>query len=474
MTARPRPRHVALYARKSTAQEVAVSVPTQLKVGRRYAAEHYPDLPVVEYVDPSISAADPDKFRPGFADLDANVEAGAAVVVVTREQSRLMRNLEGWAALCRRWSRAGLAEVDTTTTGRIAIAEGRRLAGNITAVVDADYVEQVRLKTQGTIDENAVEGRPHGRAGYGFRSVVGDDGRPAWEEDPEEGDAVRLMVERIAAGDSLGLVARTLDDAGVPTPRGGTRWRRQAVAKIVTAPRLIGKRVHRGRLYPAAWPPIVDRGVWERAQARLSTQPHAVASTSRRRYLLSGGLAVCASCGANLISGHTTRAGAHAPAYQCPHPSRGYGSCGKCTVGAEDLERFVVERVGEWLNDPLTAERYNAGRPAVDGAPLDALAAVEAQLADLAERWGAGDLLDVEYQAARRVLVERHEAATAAVAATAADEERLDLDEVLAVWADLDVEERRAVLVDLVARVEVRGGRAAVTERAEVVFADVA
>lgn len=464
---------VALYCRRSVdPADLGVSVAVQERNARKYAAERWPDLPVKAYVDNDLSAASPTVTRPRYQRLIEDVRVGRVAQVVVREQSRLTRQPAEWEALCVALQLAGIDAVHQTQGGPVSVTEGSRLPGRIMAVVDAEYVEQVRVKVRSALAANAEEGRPHGRAGYGYRMVT-IDGRPALEPDPDTAPIAARMVAEIASGASLGVVADRLNREGVPTPRNAAEWGRATVRTIVTSDRLIGQRSHLGRTTAATWPAIVDRGVWLKAQSNLGENKPGTTRDKRRRYLLTGGIARCAGCDQPLISATTPKKDSRPlPSYRCQSPTRNDLACGACSILADRLEGHVIEKVTAWLDDPAILGPLNdyltAG--AVDTEPIRAeLAIIDDRLATLAERWARGDLVDLEHAAARRVLHDDRKALMGQLAA--APVEPITVDEVLATWRDGHHRQIIAAIVDKVAVAGAgRNPRLPVEDRVQIQF----
>lgn len=447
---------VALITRKSTRDDAKVSLGRQEALGREWAQQHRPGVPVLLFEDAAVSGTVMD--RPGWVAFTDALKAGVITDVWAWEQSRLTRaGVTAWDDVCRLLSAAGIYEVHTHRQGQVRVAEGDRLHGSINSVMDQHEREVLRVRTIDGLEHIANEGRPTGSTGYGYRRIYGDDGRPILVPEPDEAAEVRRMVEAVAAGSSLGLVASELNERGVPTPSGAKQWRRESVKVIVTAPRIIGQRVHRGKVVgKALWDPIVDRSVWELAQQRIG-QPVKRAGT-RRRYLLSGGLAVCDACDKPLISASTKARGQRLPSYQCPSPRRMEKGCGKCSILAERLEPYVLSVVGEWLMDPaVTTEMQRQQRATqADSGPLrDELDRIDAQLADMAVQWASGDRTDIEYAAARRTFAERRQAITDELAALSPQRE-VTIPDLQAAWATGNTEDQR-IVIDALARVRVRG-----------------
>jgi DNA invertase Pin-like site-specific DNA recombinase len=470
---------VAVYCRKSVdPTERGVSVTVQERNGRRFAAKHFPDLPVRVYVDNDLSAANPAVTRPAYQQLVHDVRAGNVAALVVREQSRLTRQPSEWEALCTTLQVAGIDVVHMTEGGPLSVTEGSRLPGRIMAVVDAEYVEQVRAKVKSSLAENASDGRPHARAGYGYQSIVGDDGRPARIPDPDTAPLVADMVQAIADGDSLGIVAERLNLAGVPTPRGAGRWQRATVRTIVTSQRIIGKRSHRGRITQAQWEPIVDRVTWERAQARLALAKPGTTRDLRRSYLLTGGLVACATCGSALISATSPTATGTAPSYKCPHHSRVPGACGKCSILADRLEDHVTGLIAAYLDDPVTVDALNERLRAssVDTRPIHAeLEHIEGLMADLAVRHANEEVIEVEYAAERRTYAERRQALLGQLAHAPVEE--ITLETLLAAWEHGGISRRPIIPLLVETPILVRGAfhggrRLSVEDRITVIFRD--
>lgn len=455
---------VALVTRKSTRDEAQVSVTRQEKLGREWAAREHPGVPVLVFSDNAVSGVKMD--REGWQAFVDAVRRGAVDVVWAYEQSRLTRaGSATWDEVCFMLTAAGVAVLNTHTQGSIGVAEGQRLAGRMQAVVDQEYRERARINTLDGLKDAAERGRPSGATGYGYRRVR-EGGALNLEPDPGTAPVVARMVAEVAAGSSLGLVAAGLNAAGIPTPRGSRVWRRESVKAIVTAPRIVGDRVHQGKVIgPAAWPGIVERSVWLQAQAAIGNPKRRAGA--RRRYLLTGGLAVCDACGTPLISASQPRDGRLWPAYACPHPSRHDGGCGHLSVLADRLEAHVIEVVGGWLDEPgfaAAVERLYAADQE-RGAPLRAeLAAVDGRLTTLAEQWAAGGLLDVEHAAARRVLVAKRGELAASLRALPPSVD-VTAEDIRREWDRGAVEDRRP-LIDLLTDGPIRVARGPRTDLA--------
>ncbi len=192
------------------------------------------------------------------------------------------------------------------------------------------------------------------RAGEGHVRLGGRGGR-AFGFEPDgltvrepEAEMVREVAGRILKGESVGSICRDLNERGYRTTP-GNEWAHGSLAKLMRRPRLAGLVEHHGRIVgPAAWPPILDRDVWEAVVARLSGKADQLgfAPTNAGRYLLSG-IAVCGSCGRTLMARPSAR-GRGLFGYGCVNracPGRVYRS-------VRHLDVFVETATVGMLGDP--------------------------------------------------------------------------------------------------------------------------
>lgn len=458
---------VAIYTRISRdAEGRSEGVTAQEKACRRYARQAWPERPVSVFTDNDLSAADPDTRRPGYEQLLTAIRRGQVSALVAVEQSRLTRQPAEWEALTLALSKAGIDEVHTTRKG--IVSTRTRLVGRILAAVDAEEVERLRARVNDSLDALAARGRPSGGRSYGYEHA-GERHARQLVVIPEEADVARWAAERVLAGWSLTSIAGDLDARQAPTARGG-RWTSQTVRSILRSPTIAGLRVHRGEVVGEGdWEAILDRDTWEAVRAKL-TGPTVVRSSdgqlrrvsrrrcTPRRYLLTGGIAVCGRCGTPLVAQQRRgRTPGSQPAYLC-HPSN--GGCSGIGILAEPLEAHVTKLVLEALASPnLRAALADDTRRAERDRLAGELAAVEARRAELARRWARGELQLAEWEAAREVLEVDGVRAADALAGLPTAAVLADPLAVLHGWGAMTLGERRQVIASLVTSVAVGPAR---------------
>lgn len=122
---------------------------------------------------------------------------GEIVGIVANEQSRLTRQGDGaWEQLVVTLTKAGVTKVETLRNGPISVEPGNRLVGRLLAVVDAEEVERTEARVQDAHRELFNEGRPSGRAPFGYRSTKDE----KWLS-PEQSDRLLARLGYESASD---------------------------------------------------------------------------------------------------------------------------------------------------------------------------------------------------------------------------------------------------------------------------------
>jgi DNA invertase Pin-like site-specific DNA recombinase len=149
--------------------------------------------------------------RPGLSYALERIAAGEAQGLVVSELSRLthsaadLGSLIEWFARARARLIAGAHALDTED-------ESGRLAANILIEVSGWERERLSQRTRNGLEAARQNGR-HG-------------GRPAVTDNPDLRDRIHHMRSQ---GMTLQAIADTFNNEGVPTVRGGTKWRHSSV-----------------------------------------------------------------------------------------------------------------------------------------------------------------------------------------------------------------------------------------------------
>lgn len=476
-------KYVALYCRLSPRPDGSYEgVPLQERWGREYAANTWPGVPVEVFADEGISAANGD-HRPRFEALREALGRGEVAQLWTVEQSRLERTEVGWFRLAAELDAAGITELHTNRDGRIKVQD--EVAG-IRAVIAAGEVRKLKRRVNDRLDELAAEGRPSGgAAGFGYRRGLDSTGAKTLIIHEGEAAVVRQAAERILAGWSLTRIGNDFAARGLTGVRGG-KFTAQTIRSFITAPAVAGLRVHRGQVVGrGVWEPILDEDTWRAVRNKLDA-PRIVersdggtyhvrkvaARGAGRRYLLTGGVAVCGVCEARMVATMKKVRRRVLPYYLCGVRFGGRGCVG---IMGEELEAYVVAEMLDELDKPafldlLAADEHEARRDELNAA----LRKVEAKRRKLAKDWAADELTDEEWRTARADLDTRERQLRLDLAAVPPSIARVDPALIRAGWAAMNLDERRQLVSMFVEVVIVKravlGRRGFDKERVDIVW----
>lgn len=270
------------------------------------------------------------KKRPAYERMLADAAAGRIGAIVVWDTDRLTRQPRELEVVIDLADRLGLALASVGGEIDLATPQGR-LTARIKGAVARHEVEQAARRIKRKTQERAENGLPHGRPTYGWHRVSGQD-----VIDEAQAAVVREISRRIAEGESLRSIAADLNDRGVPSPR-DRDWSPASVRQLAIRPRNVADRVHLGQVIgKGRWQPIVDRDLYDRVCAVLSTPGRRFAPDSRHKHLLSG-IALCGMCGTSLRMQVGDRH-KHPRAYHCP-------GCYKIRRKAEWVDDYVSEVV---------------------------------------------------------------------------------------------------------------------------------
>ena len=373
-----------IYARISSDRDGgALGVKRQEADCRRIAADRGWQVIEPAYIDNDISAADRRKVRPAYNRLLADIRARNVDAVAVWDLDRLTRQpaqLEEFVTLC---DEAGVTQL-ATVSGTIDVGTGDgMLVARIKGAVAAEEVRKTRQRRVRANRDQAERGQSKGggRRGFGWKREKGVI-RDGTVHDEAEAELIREAAKRVLAGESIRAICSDWNARSIPTVS-GKPWTPNSVKAPLRNPRNAGLRQHKPvgstetALYPAEWPAILKRDVWDQLQTVLSDPGRRTNGGTCRSYLFSGGLVRCGLCGTPLTGKPLNKPIPADPNrkrryYKC---SRDRHGCGKILIDAEHLEGFVVPLVLLWVDDPrvrqLTSDENEAAAAEIRTLTLD-------------------------------------------------------------------------------------------------------
>ena len=210
------PIRVATYSRFSTDLQNAASALDQTRACRPYA-ESMGWVVVATYEDQAMSGAS--RFRPDFQRLLRDAKARKFDVVLCEALDRMGRKLADIADMHDQLNFQGIA-LHTLQQGLIT-AMHIGLLGRMSQLALAN----INAKTQRGLRAVAEDGRSAGGICYGYRPAAIEpsrqDRRGRRVVDEAEARIVRRVFKGYIASLSPKIISRSLNQDGVPMPRGG-------------------------------------------------------------------------------------------------------------------------------------------------------------------------------------------------------------------------------------------------------------
>lgn len=366
---------VAIYARVSSERQAErdLSIPSQLKALRRYAADKGWEV-VSQHVDEAESARTAN--RPAFQEMIARVKSKERPfeAILVWKLSRFARNREDSILYKSLLRRRGISVISINEPMDDGPA-GHLLEG-IIEVVDEFYSLNLSQDTVRGMRENAGRGYFNGgRMPYGYRTAsvkVGSIDKTQLVPDDVEAPVVQRIFQFAMAGRGGKAIAMSLTIEGVRT-RSGNMFSATTINNILKNEAYTGTLVWgRARKHPDsaeakrsdevvryadAHPALVARADFEAVANLLKQRRPAISHprTVSSQFLLSG-LLQCGRCGSAMI-GSWGKSGKYLY-YVCNRRyKQGRDLCASGLVRRDRIEQFVLDRLRQ---NVLTDE--NLGR----------------------------------------------------------------------------------------------------------------
>lgn len=417
---------------------------------------------VVEtYIDNDVSAFS-GKLRRGYRQMLADLDEGAATVVIAWHTDRLHRSpteLEEYINLCERrgvtTQTVQAGALDLATSGGRLVA---RMLGNVARHESEHKGERVaRARRQKALKGEWMGGiRPFGW-GLPTGEMKRQLDRKTGEETevpeldmlravPEEAEALRFWTDEILSGGSIRSLVKWCADKGVTTTRGNPVTHTD-MRDMLIRPRNAGIAVYRGEeVGRGKWDPIVDEAKY-RAVVAILTDPGRTVNRGAQPKWVGSLLYVCGreACGAGMTV--TQSGGRQYPSYRCP---TGHGGGRR----AEKVDQYVEDVIVERLSRKDANDLLLPGPDDVDVAALQAEGErIRRRMKDLGGLFGAGQLELAPFTEGMDTARAQLDGVTQQLARAATKDPLVDLvgaPDVRKAWKALALERKRNVLRALV------------------------
>lgn len=221
--------YVAVYARCSTEDQAreGVTLPAQVARLQAYCEAMRPGEAVRVVVDGGVSAKSLD--RPALNDLLADCKAKRVSTIVILKLDRLTRSVRDLADLLDLFEKYNVALCSLSESLDTSTASGRLML-NLLASVSQWEREAIAERTAFALEHKRRQGDVYGPVPFGYRR----DGAKLVRNDEQHEVLQRIRAMR-AQGHSLRRIVAWLNENGVKTPRGSSKWFVNTLHQVLTS-----------------------------------------------------------------------------------------------------------------------------------------------------------------------------------------------------------------------------------------------
>ena len=416
---------VAAYCRVSTDMaEQETSIDAQRIHYVRYI-ESNPEWTLADiYWEQGVSGTKADT-RPELQRLLADCEKGVVDMVITKSISRFSRNTADCLEMVRKLGSLGVRivfEKEGIDTGKM---ESEFLLTLLSAFAENESRSLSSNMKWGIRKRFEAGTYKAPRAPYGYeKTEEGPDGKIGYVINPVESEIVRRIFYSLLDGKGSEVVARELNEEGVPSPSGALadvrdvndtggeepaeqeegKWLAESIRKIIKNSFYVGdltyqktymddsfrQRENKGEVdmyfYQDDHPPIISREIFELANKEMARRAalYSPGEANRNRYCFSGKV-ICGGCGSKMYRG-----GSNAKPYFLCHGHK-FGECPMASQYEDDVKSAfatVLNKLawGEANGVPVLKGFADAGDVEERASIREAMEAVERRQAVLHDR----------------------------------------------------------------------------------------
>lgn len=241
----------AIYARYSSDKQSESSIQDQISICQARASRESLDIAVTRH-DEAISGSTPVAKRPGGNALLADALAGRFDVLILEGLDRLSRDQVEQESIVRRLEHRNIRIIGVAD-GYDSRLAARKVMRSVRGLINELYLDDLRHKTQRGLMGQFERGFIASGKCYGYRIIKEEHGS-RYQIDDSQAPWVRWIFEQAAAGATIRSIVYTLNEKGIPAPRGSS-W---CVSGIYGSP-VKGSGILNNRLY-------VGEYVWNRSQ----------------------------------------------------------------------------------------------------------------------------------------------------------------------------------------------------------------
>lgn len=391
--------------------------------------------------------------RPLFLEAIGRVEQGESNGIVVAKLDRFGRSLADGLAAIDRITTAGGTFVSVRDGLDLSTDTGRLVLRIMLSMAEWE-LDRIR-STWATAAQRAISrGVRIGPAPFGYLRRA--DGR--LEVDPVRGPLVTEIFRRRAKGATMRVICDSLIERGIRTATGRRHWRDGSAYSILRSRVYLGELSWAEHVNRAAHAPLIDRETWHLAQ-----KPRRSVIRRDAAHVLLRGLVRCAGCRRRMTTYYedwgTSR---ERRVYRCMNAT----SAGRCPARSGVMDSVVEPYVEAVFWQELA--RGPQGRTSTLRRLEEAVARHDDDLASYRDSTLLPTLGAESFQRGLEVRVRRLERAVLELGSARGAAQGPDLpppDDLRAHWPEMDLDERRAAIAEVIDCVFVIKGHQAPAER---------
>ena len=251
-----------------------------------------------EYVDVETAKQ---AGRNAFSEMIAYLEAHPSVrVMLVEKTDRLYRNLRDWVTVDELD-----VEIHFPKEGVVLSRDSRsseKFMHGIKVLMAKNYIDNLSEETRKGMTEKAEQGIWPSYAPFGYRNVMGANGKKAIEPDPVLAPVVLQMFKWYATGQySVREITRMARSDGLTFRKTGNPVPQSSVHKMLRNRIYTGSFVWDDQAYQGTHEPIVTRELWEKVQSVLDGRFVNRNRKPKRDFAFTG-LIRCGHCGCSMVA----------------------------------------------------------------------------------------------------------------------------------------------------------------------------
>ena len=387
----------AIYTRKSTEaglEQDFNSLDAQCEACEAYIKsqrhEGWKLLPD-KYNDGGISGGTMD--RPALKRLLSEVRAGRVDTIVVYKVDRLTRSLMDFSRIVDRLDERRASFVSVTQSFNTSTSMGR-----LTLNVLLSFAQFEREVTAERIRDKVAASKKRGMWMGGPVPLGYDSVDKKLVVNEAEAATARILFRLYFKKGNVRLMKEEADRRGLRSKlrvyksgrqSGGGRFTRGHLYRLLSNPVYVGEVVHKGERYAGAHDAIVDREVWDAAQAQLKTNAvdRRSATNSKSPSLLSGLL--WDEDGGRLVPSHASKTGKRYRYYISTPNEDGTSGAG-WRLPASEVDSVVIDGVAGLLGDQVRLIK-ETGLPEARPDKIESLFARAEELAEILSEAGTAE-----------------------------------------------------------------------------------